>query len=185
MTGEDKLGSKKGTFNISDAVQTKLANNNQSVTHTSSGLTPSGTSKSWSFNWTAPEAGSGEITFFAALNAADGNNRTSGDVIYISKLSLNENTSSGVHGLHLDENIFKVYQTLDPNTLIVDFSEQDQDLRSIRIFDMTGKMLVSRNVSGFGQGPESLNIQDLNPNIYLIQIQTDKNLFSKKILINK
>ncbi len=185
LTAEDISGIKKGTFIISDAAQTKLVNNNQSVTHTSSGLSPNGTTKNWSFNWTAPEEGSGEITFFAALNAADGNYSTSGDVIYTSNLSVNENTGSGIDNVEADENIFKVYQTPDPNILMVDFSEQNQKIKNIQIFDISGKLLVTRDVSRLRKGPESFNIQAFNTNIYLIKIQTDKNYYSKKILINK
>jgi len=38
---------------------------------------------SWTFNWTAPQVGAGDVTFFAAGNAANGDGGNgSGDVIY-------------------------------------------------------------------------------------------------------
>ncbi len=40
--------------------------------------------------WTAPEAGTDEINFFAAFNAANGNGNTSGDQIYTSLLTVPE-----------------------------------------------------------------------------------------------
>lgn len=90
VTAEDDGNAKKGTFMITDAVQTKLTNGNQAVTHTASGNTPSGDSKSWSFDWTAPAEGTGDITFYGAFNAANGNGTNSGDVIYLSSLSVTE-----------------------------------------------------------------------------------------------
>lgn len=82
MTAENSSNNKTGTFIITDAIQTKLVNNNKAVTHTQNGTTPSGNSKSWSVNWTAPAQGTGNVTFYAAFNAANGNGQNTGDVIY-------------------------------------------------------------------------------------------------------
>jgi len=89
-TAESSGGSKKGTFIITDAVQTQLTNSNHAVTHTSAGTTPSGNSKTWTFDWTAPAAGTGNITFYAAFNAANGNGNNQGDVIYLTSTSVSE-----------------------------------------------------------------------------------------------
>jgi hypothetical protein len=84
LTAEDAAGQKTGAFIITNAAQTKLVNQNKAVTHTSGGTTPSGNSKSWSMDWTAPAASAGNVTFYAAFNAADGTGGTGGDVIYLS-----------------------------------------------------------------------------------------------------
>jgi len=89
-TAEALGGAKKGTFIITDAAQTKFTNSNKAVTHTSGGTTPSGNSKSWTFDWTAPAAGTGNVTFFGAFNAANGNGNTGGDVIYLSSTTVSE-----------------------------------------------------------------------------------------------
>jgi hypothetical protein len=62
LTAEDG-SSKVGSFEITNATETKLVNSDNSVTHTSAGNTPSGDQKSWSVNWTAPSAGTGDVTF--------------------------------------------------------------------------------------------------------------------------
>ena len=89
-TAENNAAAKVGTFVITNSTETKLANNNKSVTHKSAGTTPTGNSKSWSFDWTAPAAGTGNVGFYAAFNAANGNGNTSGDVIYTTMLSVLE-----------------------------------------------------------------------------------------------
>jgi len=89
LTAENSAGQKVGTFTITEAGRTKLVNQNKSVTHTSGGNTPSGGSNSWSVNWTAPATDIGQIRFYAALNAANGNGGTSGDVIYKTNLFVN------------------------------------------------------------------------------------------------
>ncbi len=45
---------------------------------------------SWEFFWTAPEAGTGPITFYVAGNTANGNFDPSGDYIYTSHLTVTE-----------------------------------------------------------------------------------------------
>lgn len=90
LTAEDSGNNKTGTFTILDAARTQFTNNNTAVTHTSNGITPAGGSNSWQATWVAPESGTGEVTFYAAFNAANGNGNSSGDQIYASTLQVNE-----------------------------------------------------------------------------------------------
>lgn len=88
LTSENLTGNKTGTFNITDATRTHLSNGGKSVTHTSTGTAPTGGAASWTVNWTAPA--SGDVFFYGAFNAANGNGNNSGDVIYTSSLSVSE-----------------------------------------------------------------------------------------------
>jgi len=89
LTAEDAFGAKTGTLSITDPARTKFTNANKAVTHTSGGTSPSGSSSSWSMEWTAPASAPPVIKFYAAYNAANGNGMTSGDVIYTSSISYN------------------------------------------------------------------------------------------------
>ena len=55
----------------------------------SAGNTGSG-ARSWSFNWTAPAAGTGVVTFYGSLLAANNNGSESGDLTYITSTSVFE-----------------------------------------------------------------------------------------------
>lgn len=90
LTVEDQSGNKVGTLIVTDATQTKFTNGNNAITHTSGGNTPSGNSKTWTMDWTAPTGVSGNIGIYAAFNAADGTGNTSGDVIYTSNTFISE-----------------------------------------------------------------------------------------------
>ncbi|MBU1008734.1 MAG: T9SS type A sorting domain-containing protein [Bacteroidetes bacterium] len=89
LTAETSAGVKTGTFAITDAARTQLTNSNHAVTHTAAGNVPSGNTNTWTMNWTAPASNVGQIRFYAAFNAANGNGNTSGDVIYTSNLFVN------------------------------------------------------------------------------------------------
>jgi hypothetical protein len=44
----------------------------------------------WTFDWIAPQAGSGDVVFYAAFNASNNNNANTGDLIFNSNLSIFE-----------------------------------------------------------------------------------------------
>ena len=88
MTALDANGDRAGSFTADDAANTQLTetNNKQYIQHTTAG-TSAGTNDahSWEFEWTAPDADIGLITFYAAGNAANGDGGTTGDYIYTEK----------------------------------------------------------------------------------------------------
>ena len=85
MTALDANGARAGSFDADGAGNTQLSeiNGKQYIKHTSAG-TAQGTndSHSWEFQWTAPDADIGPITFYAAGNASNGNFNPIDDYIY-------------------------------------------------------------------------------------------------------
>ena len=85
MTALDANDARVGSFTADDAANTQLTetNNRQYIQHTTAG-TAAGTddAHSWEFQWTAPDADVGPITFYAAGNAANGDSTPAGDYIY-------------------------------------------------------------------------------------------------------
>jgi hypothetical protein len=99
--GADKL-TKAGNFAIDNATTTQFAPGSavgEYVTHTAAG-TSAGTSGSstWEVSWTAPAAGSGLVTFYAAGNAANNSGTNQGDLIYMTSLAITEAADTPVTG---------------------------------------------------------------------------------------
>lgn len=95
---EDGQGGNAGTL-ISTTNRTWLQQGylNQSASGNTS--TSSGTI-TWNFQWTAPAAGTGPVTFYWSSNAANNNGSTSGDEIYTDAVTLVEsNPAYTVSGL--------------------------------------------------------------------------------------
>ena len=69
----------------------------QYITHTSQGTRlGQRNSAEFKFDWTAPAAGAGEVSFYVAANAANGNGTNDqGDLIYSSSLKVPESTGGG------------------------------------------------------------------------------------------
>lgn len=86
-------GQRAGTLASENIQQIRIdtTNNVQYASQTSQGV-QSGTANQavWEILWTAPEAGQGPVTFYAAGNAANNNLNTAGDNIYTGSLEVQE-----------------------------------------------------------------------------------------------
>lgn len=82
-------GTLVGTM-IATNAGTKLTGAGKYLTHDESGNTGVNGVKSWSFNWVAPAAGTGNVTFYGIFNHANGNGSTSGDSIFKSTFVISE-----------------------------------------------------------------------------------------------
>ena len=101
MTALDADGARAGSFAPDAAKNTQVSetNSKQYIQHTSDG-TAQGTDEahSWEFQWTAPDADIGPISFYAAGNAANGDFGIAGDYIYTAQ----EESVSLVAGVTLE-----------------------------------------------------------------------------------
>ena len=61
---QNRSSGMKLKFNITNSSQTKLTNNNNSVTHKNTGTLGSAT-KTWTVGWTAPTTGNMTIDFYS------------------------------------------------------------------------------------------------------------------------
>ena len=94
LTAESTGGVKQGTFSVTDPARVKKVNGGNAVTHTSGGTVASGDSISWSVDWTAPAAGTGQVTFYTAVNATNSNGGNSGDQIYTGSRMVSEHVAN-------------------------------------------------------------------------------------------
>ncbi len=84
------VGGSGGSFRPADsATQVLVDGISQWITHTSAGTRPNSKAPvAFEFDWTAPSSDVGQIVFYAAANAANGNGSSSGDSIYTSSLQI-------------------------------------------------------------------------------------------------
>lgn len=93
MIAKNATGANVGTFVISNPNQTQVSSGYLQQTFSGSQASTPGT-KSWSFSWTAPAAGSGTVSFYVATNITNGNSGTSGDQIYTNVFTLTETVAA-------------------------------------------------------------------------------------------
>ncbi|MEN8119021.1 MAG: Reeler domain-containing protein [Bacteroidota bacterium] len=72
ITAENNPSGKIGTFAVINDKLTQFSNDSNAVTHNSKGTIATNDSISWQLNWEAPGSGSGDVTFYLAVNATNG-----------------------------------------------------------------------------------------------------------------
>lgn len=143
---------------------TKLVSGSDYLTHTSSGNTGTD-SKTWTFEWTAPAEGSGEVVFYGAFNLADNNGSSSGDEIILSTLSINESESSGV-GSNETSKRFMVYPNPARDHINIE-SALMLDASQFSIFDLSGKLVLSGSLLG---STTTISVESLRAGIYHVRL---------------
>jgi hypothetical protein len=162
-TAEDNTNAKVGTFTASFGGFTQTINGSKAITHTALGSIPfSDTATAWYFTWTAPSSLVGDVTFYAAINAANGNGGTSGDQIYLTELTVSP-------AVGVDENAgkpFSVYPNPSEGIVFVEQANEIQD-QSIEVINLNGQVVY--NQPSFSQKTR-LDLSDLNEGVYLLRI---------------
>jgi hypothetical protein len=161
-TAESSTGAKVGTFVPGPLELNKLCNNNKAVTHTLAGTVPlvPGEGTSWFFKWTAPETSTGAITFYAAINAANGNGANTGDQIHLS--SFVASPAVGISENSVEQS-FQVYP--NPSTGLVNI-KSNENLNKIEVLNLHGQLVYSQDA---GEQNTKLDLTDLHKGIYFIR----------------
>jgi len=178
-TSEDVNNAKVGTFTITNTAETKLVNSSHAITHTGNGFTPDNDStKSWTFEWTAPASGTGNIKFYAALLAANGNMSTSGDQTYLTSLEIIENTANGINNSNLESKI-SIYPSIV--RYYINIEVKDLIISKIVIYNMTGQVVISEDVMEKISN-KKLDLQSLNAGNYIIAFSIDNRIVTKRFI---
>ncbi len=172
ITAESSFG-KVGTFEIEDTIRTQFTNGELAATHTLDGTTVDGDSNSWTVKWTAPSVGTPVVTFYAAVNAADGDGSNDNDQIYLTTMEVQE-VSIGV-GQDILESLVKVYPNPATNYVNIDTPNK----ANIQVINFLGQIIYESQVSG---NSLRLNVSDYDNGIYFVKISHDGNIAVKRII---
>ncbi len=169
ITAENISNAKAGTFAAGTGSQT--GNANHLVTHTSSGTSMT----EWNMTWTAPADTSGDnaaITFYAVLNAANGNGSTSGDQIVTTNLSYEANTT-GVGEWNTAHRL-----PVFPNPVSGELHLNDE-------FNGYNYLIYDHRGYAVDKGTIDMNTVDIDlpAGIYLFVVDKDGTLYHNNILV--
>lgn len=142
--------------------------------------------KVWTFNWTAPITDVGAVTFYAAGNAANGNDESTGDHIYTTTLQIQADTEIGI-GDPADPNSpsFIVYNVAG-SQLHVEYETSSAADSKIQLFNLNGQLVqeLFNGREGKGNHAHSFDVADNPFGLYLVQLRTGNVLRTEKIIID-
>src|SRR3972149_982207 len=120
--------------------ETEVIGGGYYITHSSVG-TSGNDSRSWIFDWTAPNPGVGNVTFFGAFNIADNNGSNTFDTIFTSSYTVPQDLTAASDDISFREGL-----RIFPNPAIdfIGVQFRDQRIRPITftLFDVNGKEVV-------------------------------------------
>lgn len=175
ITAEDALKKKINAYNLTNTTETKLTNAGKAVTHTAAGVDPIGNSKTWSFEWTAPEESTGTVTFYAAVNAANGNNLNSGDIIYKTSASVFP-ASTRIEKIR---NNFSVYPNPSSGLVNIELTNLS-DKSEIIVLNSSGQEMV-RHLPVANE--VQLDLSNLPKGVYFIRLAEQKKSKMQKLIL--
>ncbi|MDH3246328.1 MAG: T9SS type A sorting domain-containing protein [Saprospiraceae bacterium] len=139
------------------------------------------TSGEWEIEWTAPGAGTGSVTFYAAGNAVNANFDISGDQPDTTAVTIVESQTSSL----ADRQLADIQLQLSPNPaqeyISILWSNDLANPHSLRIVNVAGQILVEREISGVDQ-VISQTLTDYPSGIYMVQIQAQEGFQSKRFV---
>ncbi len=160
---------KYGTFLLTNPTETKFVNNNNAITHTSSGNQGVG-SKSWTVDWQAPSSTDDDVIFYASFIAANNDGGNGGDTFYNTSLQIPADWTTSINEKN---NVF----TIKDNKFI-----SDVDCKHILIYDLTGKLIYSNNNI---IANKQIDLSQFKNSVYLFKIiDTKGNTISNKIRLD-
>jgi hypothetical protein len=161
ISPQNTSGNFLGTL-VNTSTQTQLSSNQKYITHTSSGTSGTG-SKTWSFNWTAPGASSGPVTFYGAFNLANGNFNATGDNIRLSTLIINEDTSVPVEE-NLTDKTFTIFPNPAGEKIYFEVNHSNMNSKYF-VTDFSGKLKLIGNIEN---GINIIDISSIADGIYIL-----------------
>lgn len=117
-----------------------------------------------SFDWTAPAAGTGNVTLSASVNGVNGDNTTSGDAYNNIQVTLTESAASSV--AMVTEVKVGIYPNPANDVLHVVVGNVTSAY-DVLVYDMSGKVLVKQSAEG---REVTLNTSTFNKGLYFVQV---------------
>lgn len=184
-------GANAGTLNITDAVTTTaksltvLGNSRKSMVHKLNGGATANT-HTFTFSWTAPATNIGNVTFYYAGNAANGNTLTSGDFIYTGSQVVTP-APVGIHENPESNFNLSVFPNPTSESATISYSLDEQSTVEAKLISITGKVVASffseEQIQGTHEQKLSLD-PSISKGIYLVALNVNGKESLKKLIIN-
>jgi hypothetical protein len=182
-------GANGGTLTVTNTTQTTIksatvsGNLRTNLVHkvVNTGASP----KTISFNWTAPTTNQGNITFYAAANAANGTGNTAGDYIYTTSQVVTPNTTA-IQEVSNENIDFTVFPNPAKQFLNISFSnKQNADLK-IETYTIDGRFMDLLAMESISSGSHSYHFdlkQSYPAGLYLIKLTLGNGVAYKRVMI--
>lgn len=170
-----------GTMVITDTTTTKLVGDNKYITYKAAGVDGID-SRSWTFDWIAPDSVN-EVIFYGAFNSNfDGHKE--GDKTYLSKLRVYKNGFTGITETVQTSNM-QVYPSPAINSVYIKL--ENYSTATVKIIGLNGQIVEDFGTHNFAQQNEKIvDVSTIKNGIYFVRVLPEgtNQIVTKRILIN-
>ena len=178
ISPQNVSGALKGTMTVTNSATSQLINSGKYITHKFAGTSfPSGTA-TWSFDWTAPAGGSGDVTFYGAFNSTNSNSNSTGDIITLSSLTVSEDASTGILDMSHNPDAVSVYPNPFTDKIYLKNASDETAAMDVSILDVSGKVIKH---AGSLRSNEPVDLQELAAGYYMVRVETAEGAFIKRV----
>lgn len=143
-----------------------------------------GASNVYNVAWTAPETGSGDVTFYSSTTAVNADGASSGDNGAIApSVTLTEDAGSSIG----NQEVGKLELTIMPNpvssTMTYKAIGRDNGVYQMQITDAFGKVVAIQSINLVtGENQQSVDVSSLAKGVYILQI-SGKNYYAAERML--
>ena len=132
--------------------------------------------------WTAPEVGTGTVTFYSCGNGVNLNDMSSGDNAACDQLQLTEGDPVSTKDLS-DKVALSVYPNPVDNVLNLEMDSQVSGTFEMRIYNLLGQVIQIERIDLIaGANRNTFDLSELKEGSYLIQLTDGENITTRKIV---
>jgi len=172
LTAQDAAGVVRGTF--TNGIDTKLVGSGKYITHSVANTSIS----SWTFQWTAPAAGTGAITFYAAFNQGPAGVAT----VSLTSLLVREKISASIKKIE-NSKYFIISSAKERGFFYIQLADNKNSRTILRVFNINGR-IVYEKVTKTGNEKTLLDLSKSPTGIYIIEALYDGKVAQRKIMLD-
>ncbi|MEO6168487.1 MAG: choice-of-anchor V domain-containing protein [Chitinophagales bacterium] len=184
ISPQNTAGTLLGTLALVDADKTKFTSSaNKYITHKSTGTSFPSHSASWSFAWTAPATGTGDVTFYGAFNFTNNNNNSTGDVIHTSTLTVSESLEAGINE-EIDLASLNIYPNPVADQLHLTYYLSNQQPVTISLLNLSGSRItvLTNETQQAGSYNPSFSFDEFATGVYVLELKAGTQSFLRKVV---
>lgn len=182
ISPQDIKGNLLGTIVLTDTGRTKLVGDKKYITYTANGVDGQD-SNSWTFDWIAPQTGTGDVVFYGAFNS-NFNGHKGDDHTYLSTLRVKEVGTSSLPTLPTIVSGVSVYPNPARDYIDVSFTPVTANEITVDITDLHGKQVaVISSDKLTGNTIKRVNITMLSAGHYMVRFRADGQALNRKITV--
>jgi hypothetical protein len=166
-TAQNSSGDLQGSYVLTNTQQTRNSSGTggiKYVTHTEAGNSGSTGSKTWSFDWTAPDAGTGTVNFYTAVMASNNNGGTAGDLVYKDQLVLEEDLTASAASISTALSFSVFPNPSSGQEIVVTASKSSQPSRLV-VYNALGGIVKSET---FNSAQHKVDVSKIPAGLYFI-----------------